>query len=297
MKKAIVLALVIAVVILTFWFPNKFLSPGELIQGHQKLANNCSACHSPFMGINNQKCLTCHSLDEISKDKKATQSPERGMALNFHKKLLTQECSACHSDHKGLLYNSTREGFKHSLLAAQTAENCNECHTKPNNSLHAQLGVNCVACHTTLNWKLSGSFLHSAITGPEKTNCIACHQKPDDAFHLRSIENCSECHTLNKWVPSTFNHNKYFILDGEHAAACKNCHVGADYKTYTCYGCHEHTESNIRSEHQEEGISDYRNCTNCHASGNEHDIKRAASQNREDNNNSTKREHKKEDDD
>ena len=39
------------------------------------------------------------------------------------------------------------------------------------------------------------------------------------------------------------------------------------------YDCHEHTESNIIAKHNEEGIYNISNCTSCHKSGNEHDIK------------------------
>ena len=44
------------------------------------------------------------------------------------------------------------------------------------------------------------------------------------------------------------------------------CHTGNDYSRYTCYGCHEHTPAKIRAEHQEEGISNFTNCVECHRS-------------------------------
>ena len=40
-----------------------------------------------------------------------------------------------------------------------------------------------------------------------------------------------------------------------------------DYRTYTCYGCHEHSRSKIREKHVEEGITDYENCIECHRHG------------------------------
>lgn len=42
-----------------------------------------------------------------------------------------------------------------------------------------------------------------------------------------------------------------------------------DYTSYTCYGCHEHSRSNIKEEHVEEGIYEYENCVECHLSGDE----------------------------
>ena len=35
---------------------------------------------------------------------------------------------------------------------------------------------------------------------------------------------------------------------------------------YTCYGCHEHTEANIRAKHVHEGIANFTNCVSCHRS-------------------------------
>ena len=35
---------------------------------------------------------------------------------------------------------------------------------------------------------------------------------------------------------------------------------------YTCYGCHEHTQSNMRAEHREEGVRFSDDCVKCHKS-------------------------------
>ena len=42
---------------------------------------------------------------------------------------------------------------------------------------------------------------------------------------------------------------------------------------YTCYGCHEHTESQMVRKHNEEGIFNITKCASCHKSGDEHDIR------------------------
>jgi hypothetical protein len=47
-----------------------------------------------------------------------------------------------------------------------------------------------------------------------------------------------------------------------------------DFNQYTCYGCHEHSRSNIRGEHREEGIYDYENCVECHRSADEDEAER-----------------------
>ena len=74
------------------------------------------------------------------------------------------------------------------------------------------------------------------------------------------------CHTTKAWKPATFDHDKYFVLDGDHNASCVTCHTTAAYKVYTCYGCHEHTVENIRRKHEKEGIREFANCVKCHKS-------------------------------
>ena len=53
-------------------------------------------------------------------------------------------------------------------------------------------------------------------------------------------------------------------LDKNHNVSCITCHTGNDYSWYSCYGCHEHTPSNIRSKREKEGIGDLQNCVKCH---------------------------------
>lgn len=84
---------------------------------------------------------------------------------------------------------------------------------------------------------------------------------------------CSTCHKTNAWSPATFDHNKYFVLDGDHNVQCNTCHTRADYKQYTCYGCHEHTKRKMISEHVEEGITNISDCARCHKNANEDDAK------------------------
>jgi hypothetical protein len=88
-------------------------------------------------------------------------------------------------------------------------------------------------------------------------------------MHRSSQASCAVCHSTKQWKPATFNHSRYFRLDGDHRASCRTCHPSqGNYKSYTCYGCHEHNESRIASEHREEGIYNYGNCMKCHRGGN-----------------------------
>ena len=120
---------------------------------------------------------------------------------------------------------------------------------------------------------MPATFDHSLLSNAEMNNCANCHRSPTDDFHQGNKDNCASCHGTSAWSPSTFDHSKYFRLDGDHNAKCATCHQASNYTTYTCYGCHEHTLGNILQEHQEEGITNITDCVRCHRSGDEDDIR------------------------
>lgn len=256
----------VLVIMLIILYPHAMINPGELAEGHQKLNSECLACHKPFDGISNEKCISCHKLSDIGKD-----TTGRQIKTLFHQQLSSQECSSCHAEHQGLFPEHPLNDFKHELLSTSVINNCNSCHATPADNLHTQVSANCNSCHQTQNWKNSVSFNHEMLLN--KSNCASCHQKPKDNFHDLINENCDKCHSTNKWVPSTFDHSSYFELDRNHNATCNTCHANNNYNSFTCYGCHEHSERSILAEHNEEGIYNISNCASCHKSGNEHDIK------------------------
>ena len=275
MKNFFILIVIIGSVTITYLLPHRMINPGELSQGHQNIDDKCFSCHEPFRGISNDKCISCHKLAEIGKDTLfSIDTLTNKSRVLFHESFINQDCIACHSDHKGIDPKLSLTKFEHSLITKPLLNNCVGCHKIPENELHKQLTTDCKSCHNTNSWKLLGTFNHELIEGVIKNNCISCHQSPNDTFHQAIKTNCNECHTTNKWLPSTFNHSKFFVLDKDHSPnKCSTCHVDNNFKTYTCYGCHEHSEANIRSEHLEEGIRDFKDCVLCHKSADEHDIR------------------------
>jgi len=119
-----------------------------------------------------------------------------------------------------------------------------------------------------------GQFSHKLLQQGLQEQCDSCHSGPGDALHLKIKGNCAGCHTQRAWLPATFEHEQYFRFDRHHETECATCHVDNDYANYTCYGCHEHSRSNIREEHVEEGIYDYESCVECHRSGDEDEAER-----------------------
>ena len=274
MKRLFVLVIVVGCSWLMYEYPHMMLNPGELTEAHQELNKKCAACHEPFGGITNEKCIVCHKLADIGKDSlRGVNESNVEEKVLFHQHLENEKCTSCHTDHKGLKPLNSLKNFDHALLPSSINTKCNTCHSKPLDNLHKQLSVDCNSCHTTKGWKLSVKFNHDMIQGVDKTNCTPCHQKPKDSYHELINDNCSKCHSTSKWVPSTFDHSAYFQLDRDHNTKCVTCHANNNFSTYTCYGCHEHSESRIANKHNEEGIGNFSNCVSCHKSANEHDIR------------------------
>jgi hypothetical protein len=250
------------------------INPGELVSGHLDIQNKCLSCHTLFGGIDDQKCVSCHTLADIGRDTTTLlEKPDFPTKMVFHESLKDQECMACHTDHKGLIPDTSMTRFNHELLAESIINNCTSCHVKPTDDLHAQITSSCILCHNVTDWKKTKAFDHELLEASVKNNCVSCHQKPGDTFHAALDNSCSECHSTTRWEPSTFDHSGFFALDQNHTTKCLTCHPNNDFKAYTCYGCHEHNASNIMAEHREEGITNITNCISCHKSANEKDMK------------------------
>lgn len=273
MKKTVAFVIVIVCIGLMYLFPHSTISPGELVEAHQNINQKCLSCHIPFKGISNEKCITCHKLSDIGRDTSKSVIGSIDEQVLFHKNLSNQECSSCHTDHKGRIPQNSISSFKHDLLSESVISNCNSCHNKPIDPLHNLLSSTCKDCHNTTDWKSDVNFDHNKISGPGKNMCASCHKSPADEFHASIKDNCDKCHSTSQWKPSTFDHSEYFILDKNHNAECNTCHAKNNFKAYTCYGCHEHSENKIIEEHREEDISNISDCVSCHRSGDEHDIR------------------------
>jgi hypothetical protein len=223
----IIIINLLACIALVFWYPQLMISPGALLEEHQELTTDCFACHTPFRGSSSEKCMVCHSVDDIGLVTTKGVKIQDETPVSFHQHLKEPDCVACHADHQGMKVYRSIQHFSHDLLAL-----------------------------------------------PVQNNCDSCHQKPTDSIHQKLTGNCEQCHSETQWQPALFDHDKYFRFDRHHEAECVKCHLNHDYSQYSCYECHEHSPSKIRSEHREEGIFEYDNCTECHRSGDEDEAER-----------------------
>jgi hypothetical protein len=275
MKAFLIILITASAIALSALSPHLMLNPGKLSQGHIKNEKECSSCHQLLSGVSSERCMKCHKLEEIGLQQWEQDSSNKGKeAVLFHSKLIETECTACHTDHNGRDAELSLTSFNHTLLPANILATCNSCHATPKDSLHTMVNISCNNCHNINKWKLTGPFDHGQVRASLRNNCTACHQKPADDFHQDLLENCNKCHSTEHWIPADFDHDSYFQLDRDHNVKCATCHATNNYKAYTCYGCHEHSEARIRDEHLEEGITNFTDCASCHQSGDKHDLKK-----------------------
>ena len=200
-----------------------------------------------------------------------------GKLIPGHRQLDTN-CFACHTSFTGVASQKCVSCHKPADIGRKTTLGVPVVKPLAATLFHQELvSQNCVACHSdhagVKRYHLKGNFDHALLKKDASNQCQSCHKAPADTLHKQITGNCAQCHTPQKWTPATFDHDKYFVLDKDHTATCATCHTSNDYKRYTCYGCHEHTQANIRREHVEEGIRQFDDCVACHRSGNKHDIK------------------------
>lgn len=200
-----------------------------------------------------------------------------GKLINAHQPL-SADCFACHTPLAGVSNERCMVCHKLSDIGRLTTTGKAIAEPHVSTPFHQKLiAQDCLACHVdhagVQRLKPKGHFDHVLLQADVRDQCEGCHKSPADSLHQQISGNCRQCHAQNKWMPATFDHAKYFVLDRDHNTSCATCHVDNNYQRYTCYGCHEHTTQNIRSEHSEEGIKNFDNCVECHRSANEHDIR------------------------
>jgi hypothetical protein len=192
-----------------------------------------------------------------------------GPLVKGHAELAT-DCFACHTAWRGA-----------------SSGRCIECHAVADVGLRTTKGVpiaaatlkvsfhqdlieqDCMACHSDhqgpkLTQRSRKPFSHGLLKVAVRDSCSSCHEAPKDTMHRDLKAECGQCHQSQAWKPATFEHDQHFVLDRDHNAACGTCHKNNDYSQYTCYGCHEHSQANVRAEHLKEGIPDFANCVECH---------------------------------
>jgi hypothetical protein len=278
------------------------------VTSHAEIGGECQACHTaPWESATMaDRCIVCHA--EIAAQLTDIASLH-GALMQDNPSLTCRHCHSEHRGANAPLTVLDSDDFPHdatgfSLLGAHAEVSCEACHlnrqfTGTPMNCHAchqqddehagQFGTDCAACHNPSAWS-DASFDHNLsafpLTGSHArltceqchsagqfeglpTACANCHGEPD--FHAGLFgTDCAACHNTTSWTPAEFNGQHTFPLDHGGGATCATCHPSS-FTTYTCYGCHEHEEADVRSEHLDEGISNFQNCMECHLNGQEPD--------------------------
>ena len=185
---------------------------------------------------------------------------------------LQQDCFACHAPLRGVSSARCIACHVPAEIGIRTTKGLPVSNHSQTTAFHADLKEsNCTACHSDhaavlLTQSNAKPFNHGLLKPSTAAQCTSCHAKPKDGLHDTIISGCAQCHTTRAWTPANFAHEKYFRLDSDHNVACTTCHKGNEFKTVTCYGCHEHQQTQIIAEHAEEGIRNIDNCARCHRS-------------------------------
>jgi hypothetical protein len=270
----------------------------ETYRRFEVLGTECYSCHSEDYAATTQpnhisvgystQCNDCHTV--FSKEWK-------GAGFNHSFFPLTQghaliRCDQCHT----------------SGTPASISRECISCHqadynatTNPNHQ-NSNFSTNCTICHSTApGWK-PAIFDHSSFPltqGHDIDDCTKCHingnytNTPNDCFSchqtdynnttnpahpaLQFSDNCTECHTTNPgWKPASFRQHdviSFPIYSGRHKGqwtSCTDCHSNtANYKVFSCLGCHEHNKTDMDNQHEGENGYSYTStaCLNCHPRG------------------------------
>lgn len=201
---------------------------------------------------------------------------------------LQQNCFACHSPFRGASSDRCISCHVVAEIGRRTTKGAPISRPSQTPPFHqALVEQDCMACHTDhprprLTRNLVRPFDHLLLTPDIRGRCASCHSAPKDELHRGIALPCGQCHSAQAWKPATFDHSRYFSLSPPHDAACSTCHLGGNYRTYTCYGCHEHQKARTETEHREEGIGNIENCVRCHRSADDEHGERGERGERED---------------
>ncbi|MEW6600704.1 MAG: hypothetical protein AB1499_07015 [Nitrospirota bacterium] len=220
---AIVITSIIAV-LLIYLFPKQTINPGDLIEGHQELENNCMKCHTVFLGTPGEKCVVCHKPADIGRITTAgvpIETISGRQKAAFHHLFSADTCLTCHPDHKGRDAAKTDRRFSHELLKGVDMKKCSTCHKGPDDNIHQKNRQECSQCHTDEKWR-PAIFDHARYFRFDKehgADCASCH--PNNNYREYTCYGCHE-HSPEKIRQE---HEKVKIYSYQH---CTICHLSGD---------------------------------------------------------------------
>jgi len=234
-------------------------SPGDLAIPHAYIEGNkfCQDCHSKGKVVDNDDCLSCHSIIKSKIDN------SRG----YHGNLEDNSCSLCHSDHNGLefkmiYWKNGKDNFDHNKTSYDLVDkhqniDCEKCHNEK-----------FIKSEDVVNWEIDSrqsNFLNRTYLGLVN-ECSSCH---DDVHESKLSSKCVDCHDVKGWETASrqFNHDKteYPLTEKHLEVDCVKCHfkqqkpekIDLTFQNYygkKCVDCHTDVHQNQFTD----------NCSQCH---------------------------------
>jgi hypothetical protein len=194
----------------------------------------CVACHEGgAFSAARSECVACHRNEY-----------ERTTEPNHLTAGFSTSCAGCHGDSatgwQGASFDHDRQ---FPLRGQHRAADCTQCHA---NGRFAGTPSNCVACHQSEYQRTTSPNHASAGFG---TDCATCHGE-----------------AASSWTGASFDHNRFFPLNGRHRAAdCTQCHPNGRFAgtPSNCVDCHRADYDRTTSpNHRQGGFST--DCASCH---------------------------------
>ena len=278
MRRTVFLALAIALVA-ALLVPHRNYQPGALMSAHANLGGQCAACHQPWHGPANQRCIACHG--DI-----ADVNPHGGYDVTSDSGLLAGRrlfvvganeltCMSCHTEHRGRVvdlnatatfnctwchqHTSIATVDEHTVAVMKRGATARAEYAQPFNHFAHKLliashvpaipdGFKCESCHVvapTLPLKPERMSLRWASCAG-----AGCHLAPQDSF-MQMPAAIGPSPTLIAYTAKVLDLNAVFVHSTGHLATpCETCHLSmatsrspgdaASKAVENCFKCHAH---------------------------------------------------------
>lgn len=210
---------------------NRMYMNGELSMKHSLLEKNCEKCHTPWNGVSDESCVSCHKKKEHLADKDSAKGKV------FHEKQVT--CLTCHNEHRGK---------RHDLKAVESGA-CRNCHEFKEHPEIKELKNDAVAVKSIL----FPHQLHLESEAFAAVSCDICHLKHEDGerfINAKFEKTCVICHELvkhgkdaedKKKCPACHLHEKYDSAHRREPVITKALFSHKNHRASQCVECHEDT--------------------------------------------------------
>jgi hypothetical protein len=212
--------------------------------GHHNRWNQCSDCHVSAGNYRVFECLECHAHTVENTDPHHTGMP--GYSYT------SVACLDCHPTGSAGRYAEHDAQFFPIYSGTHIGRwtDCASCHTA------GTTDFSCIDCHD--HNQPDTDPIHAGMTGYAYTSAA-----------------CFDCHPDGRAGEYADHDAAFFpIYSGKHANRwdnCATCHeVATDKSVFTCFNCHEHSQSRMDDKHlgEVDGYSyDNAECLRCHPDG------------------------------